>query len=68
MSDQENLNWDDDSIQFPRLLAEIMATQDNLDVDALCEAMDLGREDIWELFDRAQEEWEAIKELTWPSG
>lgn len=54
--------WEDNAIQFPRLLAEIMATQDNLDADALCEAMDITREELDELFDRAQAAWETIKE------
>lgn len=53
--------WENDEIQFPRLLAEIVATQD-LDYDALCEAMDITEDDIDELFDRAQERWEQIKE------
>jgi hypothetical protein len=53
--------WEDDSIQFPRLLAEIMATQDTLDMADLAEAMDLDIEDVGDLFDRAQAEWERIK-------
>lgn len=51
--------WLDDSIQFPRLLAEIVATQDNLDIAALCESMDLDPEEVDELFDRAQSAWES---------
>lgn len=54
--------WHDDLVQFPRLLAEIVATQDNLDVDALCESMDLTREQLDELFERANTAWEAAKE------
>jgi hypothetical protein len=50
--------WDDNSIQFPRLLAEIMATQDDLDIAALAEVLDL--------FERAQNEWERIKLVTCP--
>jgi len=49
--------WDANIIQFPRLLAEIMATQDNLDVDAIAEAMDLDSEDVYRLLDRAQRDW-----------
>ncbi len=52
--------WFDNSIQFPRLLAEIVATQD-LNWDALCDSMDLELEDLDALFLRAEVEWEAIK-------
>lgn len=53
--------WEDDSIQFPRLLCEIMATQDKLDIPALAESMDLSVEDVNELFDRAHTTWERAK-------
>jgi hypothetical protein len=59
--------WADDWIQFPRLLAEICATQDALDDSALCESMDLTENEVAELFDRAQAAWEAIKETTVPA-
>ena len=58
-----NANWNNDAIQFPRLIAEIMATQD-LDMVALCDAMDLELPHLNELFDRADAEWERIKEQT----
>ena len=59
-------NWNNDDIQFPRLLAEIMATVDftTRQWDALCSSMDLDRPDILELFDRAQAKWDRIKEQT----
>ena len=53
--------WDDNSIQFPRLLAEIYATQD-LKMAALCESMDLEVGDIVEIFERALIDWERIKD------
>jgi len=53
--------WQDDSIQFPRLLAEIMATQENLDFTLLAESMDLDVAYIDELFDRANTAWEKAK-------
>jgi len=59
---QSNPKWDDNSLQFPRLLAEIMATQDNLDITALAEAMDVEEEDVVELMHRAQKVWEKRKE------
>lgn len=49
--------WEDDHIQFPRLIAEIIATQENLDVVALCEAMDISIEELDSLFERAQAAW-----------
>lgn len=58
--------WERNEIQFPRLLAEIYATQDlgKLDIPALCESMDLGPADIAEIFERAEVEWERIKART----
>ena len=52
--------WRDDSIQLPRLLSEIAATQD-LDMDALAESMDLEVAEVGELFDRADRLWELAK-------
>lgn len=58
---QDTTFWNVDAVQFPRLLAEIVATQDTLDVPALAASMDLTVADVGELFDRAQAEWERIK-------
>jgi len=55
--------WCDDNIQFARLLAEINATQDNLDFVALCESMDLEMENIKSLFERADKVWEILKSV-----
>lgn len=57
---QTNPLWDDNTIQFARLLCEIMATQ-NVDYEALCESMDLTDADINDLFDRADDVWERAK-------
>lgn len=59
-----NRRWEDNTIQFPRLLAEIWMNVELLptDIRALCDSMDLEEEYIVELFNRAQEEWEVIKE------
>lgn len=63
--DDKNTNtWEDDSIQFPRLLAEIIATQENLDIEALAKEMDLTSIQVDELFERAQMKWDAIKAAT----
>ncbi|MYM92481.1 hypothetical protein [Duganella vulcania] len=56
------LPWERDDVQFPRLLAEIMATQDKLDMAALAESMDLTIEEVTSLFDRAHQAWEQVKE------
>ncbi len=55
-----NANWQDNAVQFPRLLAEIMANCD-LDMPAIAGAMDLSVEQLSELFDRADQAWEDIK-------
>lgn len=55
--------WDMDDVQFPRLLAEINATQDKVDFYALSESMGLELAAIDELFDRADSKWEQIKEV-----
>lgn len=52
--------WERDDIQFPRLLAEVLATQD-LDMGALSVSMDLTVQEITALFDRAERTWESIK-------
>jgi len=52
--------WNNNSIQFPRLIAEIAATQE-LDLESLSESMDLTIDEVKELFERADVEFEAIK-------
>jgi hypothetical protein len=61
-----NAKWENNAIQFPRLLAEINATQ-NLDMVALAESMDLPVADVAALFDRADEQWENIKKGVMPT-
>lgn len=53
--------WDDDTIQFPRLLAELhgLVTADQM--AALAASMDLAEDDIESLFERAEAEWERAK-------
>lgn len=62
--EQHNPRWDDDSIQFPRLLAEIASTVELTEdqMGELAASMDLEFNDIAEIFDRAQARWEEIKE------
>ena len=56
-------NWNDNSIQFPRLIAEIIANVNigKHDMADLCMSMDLSQREVNELFDRAIEEWEKVK-------
>lgn len=58
----KNAAWNNDAVQFPRLLCEIIATQDKLDIPALAESMDLTVAQVNELFDRANTAWESIKQ------
>ena len=53
--------WNRDNIQFPRLLAEIIATQDKLDIKSLAAEMDLTVTQVDELFERAQMKWDKYK-------
>jgi hypothetical protein len=60
-----NRALDNGDIQFPRLLAEICATQDSLDIATLASEMDLTVEEVNGIFDRAQVRWEEIKADVW---
>ncbi|VWC79186.1 hypothetical protein BLA39750_01070 [Burkholderia lata] len=57
----EQTPWQRDDVQFPRLLAEILATQDTLDMTALAQSMDLSVDEVSAVFDRSETAWEAIK-------
>lgn len=52
--------WLNSSIQFPRLLSEIVATCD-LSTTELCESMDITPSELDELLDRAIHLWELQK-------
>lgn len=56
--------WDDDLIQFARLLCEIAAATTTTDVvwEEVAASMDLTFEAIDQLFDRAHIVWERAKE------
>lgn len=53
--------WGNDEIQFARLLCEINATQDKLDIAPLAAEMDLPPSRIAEIFERAHQKWELSK-------
>lgn len=63
MTTQTNPKWNDNSIQFPRLLAEIMSTVNfsKRQMADLCESMDLTEDDIYELLERADVIWQDAK-------
>lgn len=54
--------WEDDAVQFPRLLCELQANADDLSLEQVAESMDLTLEEVGSLFDRAVKAWERIKE------
>lgn len=58
--------WNNDLVQFARLLCEIAATQD-VDFDALSESMDLPKQCVDELFERAHVVFEGCKKYGLPA-
>lgn len=62
--DISNDKWKDNSIQFPRLIAEIAANIEMKEQhwNDLKESMDISEDELNELFDRANDEWERIKQ------
>lgn len=57
--------WEDDRVQFARLLRKILATQNTLDIGVLAKSMDLTRADISELFERAHAVWKEAERTTY---
>jgi|JI8StandDraft_1071087.scaffolds.fasta_scaffold318670_2 hypothetical protein len=55
-----NKVWKKNSIQFPRLLCEIVATQE-VNISALADSMDLTNVEVVKLFERANAAWEKAK-------
>jgi hypothetical protein len=56
--------WDDDNIQFPRLIAELEAVLTPEQYREVAESMDLDMPELMELFERARKKWDAIKAKT----
>ena len=56
-----NRNWNNDKVQFARLLCELAANCDNLELGKVAASMDLEAGEIVELFDRASAVWEDAK-------
>ena len=61
---EENPLWLDNSIQFPRLISELMAAGvfDSDTMDGLSVDMDLDEDEVNQIIDRAQEVWADILE------
>ena len=66
VSKDPNVNWRNNDIQFPRLLAEMFACIDfsAKQKKALCESMDLEWADVVNVMARADEVWQDIKRRT----
>ncbi len=64
VSRDSNENWPNDDIQFPRLLAEVRGVMTAHMFRELRESMNLEPAELTELFDRADEIWEKIKQVT----
>jgi len=62
-SDSPDANWAKDTIQFPRFIEEAQAAGAFTDdvIDRMSASMDLTREQVQELMDRAASTWEMIK-------
>lgn len=65
---EKQSNWDDNSIQFPRLISEMNAIVDwdGDNWNDLLGSMDLTEVELNDLFDRAENRWEKIKEMFAP--
>lgn len=59
-----NKNWKNNKIQFPRLIAELEAIGafNEETLHNLADSMDLTPDEVCELIDRAQNEWDKIKD------
>lgn len=54
--------WDDNAVQFPRLLAEIYAAGlTGKQETEICASMSLHRDDLYDLLEQADREWERLK-------
>lgn len=67
LSTDQTASWENDSVQFPRLIAEIKGVGlSSEQVQELCTSMDLKKEDIYDLLERAEATWEDIKSRVTP--
>jgi len=65
VSDDADTNWRNNAIQFPRLICEIAdVVLRPEDYDDIAASMDVSRDELAELFDRALEVWDDVKART----
>lgn len=57
----DDVLWQNNNVQMPRLLTEIMGTVDGVDLDAVNRGLQISRSDLVALLDAAHEAWEAAK-------
>jgi hypothetical protein len=63
ISDDPDTNWNNNYLQFARLLSECVATGTITITDELCDSMDLTYEEIGEILERAQSAFDEVKML-----
>lgn len=59
--DPLNALWDNDKVQFARLLCELVANNEDLHLEEVALSMDVGVDDVAEILERAVVVWEAAK-------
>lgn len=66
VSTDSNINWNNNAIQFPRLIAELESAGifSIENVEKVAEEMDLDVSEVYSLVSRAQAEWDEIKSNT----
>lgn len=65
VSKSPKVNWENNNIQFPRMLAELRANGlTSEQYEFLNESMDLDREQVDEILERAEVVWQEIKDAT----
>lgn len=62
VSDDANTNWENNYLQFARLIAECEAVGSMQITDELCDTMSLSVNQVKEIINRAQYSWSKIKE------
>lgn len=67
VSNDPQVNWENDAIQFARLLAEMKAAgyfgRDSRRLErALCDSMDINSGQFAELIDRAEDVWNSVQD------
>lgn len=56
--------WEDNEVQFARLICELVANNEDLCEDEVAGSMDLSQEELTDIFNRANTVWEQAKRDT----